>query len=75
MPNVTVTYLFDPLCGWCYAAAPALKFLQAQEGVEVVLAPTGLFAGAGAVCATAVSARVAGPESKRPDAAPRIWSR
>ena len=48
MPTVTVTYLFDPLCGWCYAAAPALKFLRAQEGVEVVLAPTGLFAGAGA---------------------------
>ncbi len=47
-PTVTVTYLFDPLCGWCYAAAPALNFLQAQEGVEVVLAPTGLFAGAGA---------------------------
>ena len=47
-PTVTVTYLFDPLCGWCYAAAPALKFLQAQEGVEVALAPTGLFAGAGA---------------------------
>ena len=46
--TTTVTYLFDPLCGWCYAAAPALKFLQAQEGVEVVLAPTGLFAGAGA---------------------------
>lgn len=48
MPTVTVTYLFDPLCGWCYAAAPALKFLQAQEGVDVVLAPSGLFAGAGA---------------------------
>ena len=48
MPTVTVTYLFDPLCGWCYAAAPALKFLQAQEGVEVLLAPSGLFAGAGA---------------------------
>lgn len=47
-PTVTVTYLFDPLCGWCYAAAPALKFLQAQEGVDVVLAPSGLFAGAGA---------------------------
>jgi putative protein-disulfide isomerase len=47
-PTVTVTYLFDPLCGWCYAAAPALKFLQGQEGVAVVLAPTGLFAGAGA---------------------------
>ena len=24
-PSITVTYLFDPLCGWCYAAAPALK--------------------------------------------------
>jgi putative protein-disulfide isomerase len=50
MPSVTVTvtYLFDPLCGWCYAAAPALKFLQAQEGVDLALAPTGLFAGAGA---------------------------
>ena len=47
-PSVVLHYIFDPLCGWCYAAAPALKFLQAQEGVEVVLAPTGLFAGAGA---------------------------
>ena len=47
-PTVSVTYLFDPLCGWCYAAAPALKFLQAQEGVDLALAPTGLFAGAGA---------------------------
>lgn len=48
MPTVTVTYLFDPLCGWCYAAAPALQYLQGVDGVDVVLAPTGLFAGAGA---------------------------
>ena len=47
-PSITVTYLFDPLCGWCYAAAPALKYLQGVEGIEVALAPTGLFAGAGA---------------------------
>ena len=47
-PTATVTYLFDPLCGWCYAAAPALKFLQAQASVDLVMAPTGLFAGAGA---------------------------
>lgn len=40
--------LFDPLCGWCYAAAPALNYLQGVEGIEVALAPTGLFAGAGA---------------------------
>ena len=43
-----VTYLFDPLCGWCYAAAPALARLQATPGVQLTLAPTGLFAGAGA---------------------------
>lgn len=48
MPTTTVTYLFDPLCGWCYAAAPALKYLQGVDGLQVVLAPTGLFAGAGA---------------------------
>ena len=48
MPTATVTYLFDPLCGWCYAAAPALQYLQGVDGVDVVLAPTGLFAGAGA---------------------------
>lgn len=47
MPT-TVTYFFDPLCGWCYAAAPALAKLQATPGVHLVLAPTGLFAGAGA---------------------------
>ena len=47
-PSITVTYLLDPLCGWCYAAAPALKNLQGVEGIEVALAPTGLFAGAGA---------------------------
>ena len=47
-PSITVIYLFDPLCGWCYAAAPALKYLQGVEGIHVALAPTGLFAGAGA---------------------------
>lgn len=46
--STTVTYLFDPLCGWCYAAAPALQYLQGVDGVDVALAPTGLFAGAGA---------------------------
>ena len=43
-----VSYLFDPLCGWCYAAAPALARLQAEPGVQLTLLPTGLFAGAGA---------------------------
>ncbi|EJE54519.1 hypothetical protein-disulfide isomerase [Acidovorax sp. CF316] len=48
MPLISVTYLFDPLCGWCYAAAPALKHLQGVDGLDVSLAPSGLFAGQGA---------------------------
>lgn len=39
-------YLFDPLCGWCYGAAPALRALGGGGGLELL--PTGLFAGAGA---------------------------
>ncbi|MBB5944021.1 DsbA family protein [Xanthomonas sp. 3307] len=40
-----LTYLFDPLCGWCYGAIPALDQLAQVPGVTVRLAPTGLFAG------------------------------
>ena len=48
MPAISVTYLFDPQCGWCYAAAPALQTLQGREDVQLLLAPTGLFASGGA---------------------------
>ena len=40
-----ITYLFDPLCGWCYGAGPALEKLSQLDGVTLDLAPTGLFAG------------------------------
>ncbi|RWX14740.1 DsbA family protein [Rhizobium hidalgonense] len=43
-----ITYLFAALCGWCYGAGPAIERLAAIEDVTVELAPTGLFAGAGA---------------------------
>ena len=42
-----VTYLFDPLCGWCYGASEALEQIAHIDGLEVELAPTGLFAGEG----------------------------
>lgn len=45
---MNVTYLFDPLCGWCYGAGQALQQLSEIEGVNVELAPTGLFSGEGA---------------------------
>lgn len=47
MSNSDVFYLFDPLCGWCYGAAPMLDKLAAS-GVRVELLPTGQFSGAGA---------------------------
>ena len=25
MTTKTLTYLFDPLCGWCYGASPAIQ--------------------------------------------------
>lgn len=40
-----ITYLFDPLCGWCYGAGPALEWLAAVDDVTLELSPTGLFAG------------------------------
>lgn len=45
--STTVAYLFDPLCGWCYGASPAVQKLGQQGGIRLVLAPTGLFAGGG----------------------------
>lgn len=51
-----LTYLFDPLCGWCYGAAPAIATLCAAGGV-VELAPVGLFAGDGAFVANDSFAR------------------
>ena len=44
---VSLRYLMDPLCGWCYGAAPALQKLRNAPGVQLEIAPTGLFAGAG----------------------------
>jgi putative protein-disulfide isomerase len=45
--RTTVTYLFDPLCGWCYGASPLLQQLGQQAQIQLELAPTGLFAGGG----------------------------
>ena len=47
MPTKTITYLLDPLCGWCYGASPVLQQLGRHPGMRLELAPTGLFAGQG----------------------------
>ncbi|MDR6680192.1 DsbA family protein [Pseudomonas oryzihabitans] len=41
-------YIFDPLCGWCYASAPALDYLARNYGDRLELMPSGLFSGEGA---------------------------
>ncbi|WP_165784512.1 DsbA family protein [Zhengella mangrovi] len=43
-----LTYLFDPLCGWCYGAGPAIETLMQQDDITVTALPSGLFAGSGA---------------------------
>lgn len=41
-------YIFDPLCGWCYASAPALHYLARHHGDRLELMPSGLFSDEGA---------------------------
>lgn len=45
--RTTVTYLFDPLCGWCYGASPVIQQLGQQANIQLELAPSGLFSGGG----------------------------
>lgn len=42
-PDLELKYFFDPLCGWCYAAAPALRHLAGTFGHKLAMMPTGLF--------------------------------
>lgn len=43
MTQPELLYFFDPLCGWCYASAPALAGLVEEYGDQVRLMPVGLF--------------------------------
>ena len=46
-PN-RIKVLYDPLCGWCYGATPAVRRLLGDASIRLELAPTGLFSGEGA---------------------------
>lgn len=49
MPKtIQLTYIFDPLCGWCYGASPLIEKLMQQDDIAVTAMPSGLFAGTGA---------------------------
>lgn len=44
MNPITLHYIYDPLCGWCYGAAPLVK--AAREVVAVRAHASGMMAGA-----------------------------
>ncbi|UZY04208.1 DsbA family protein [Yersinia ruckeri] len=45
MSGATLHYIFDPLCGWCYGAAPLLKAAQNIAGLTISLHAGGIMTG------------------------------
>lgn len=45
MPQATLHYIADPLCGWCYAAAPLVRAAREVAGLDVVFHGGGMMAG------------------------------
>lgn len=45
MTNPTLHYIFDPLCGWCYAAAPLIAAAGQLPGVTIALHGGGMMTG------------------------------
>ena len=43
MKNTTLHYIFDPICGWCYAAAPLIDAARQIEGLDIVMHAGGLW--------------------------------
>ncbi|QJW53974.1 hypothetical protein HL670_00833 [Serratia plymuthica] len=45
MTGTTLHYVFDPLCGWCYGAAPLVKAAKSIPGLTVALHAGGMMTG------------------------------
>ena len=41
----TLHYIYDPMCGWCYGAAPLVGAVASLPGLELKLHGGGMFAG------------------------------
>ena len=44
--TATLHYIFDPMCGWCYAAAPLVDAARSVPGLEVAFHGGGMMTGA-----------------------------
>jgi len=45
MSRPTLHYIFDPLCGWCYGAAPLIEAACKVNGLDIALHAGGLMTG------------------------------
>lgn len=45
MTGSTLHYIYDPLCGWCYAAAPLIAAAQQLPGLHIELHGGGMMTG------------------------------
>ena len=45
MSRPTLHYIFDPLCGWCYGAAPLIEAARKVNGLDIALHAGGLMTG------------------------------
>jgi putative protein-disulfide isomerase len=45
MPQTRLHYIYDPLCGWCYGAAPLIQAASQLSGVAIELHAGGLWLG------------------------------
>lgn len=46
MSKITLHYIYDPLCGWCYGASPLIEIANAHPYIALELHGGGMLAGA-----------------------------
>lgn len=53
MAPVTLHYIYDPLCGWCYGSSPLVQAAREVEGLGFVMHGGGMMAGSARQLASA----------------------
>ncbi|OLU32225.1 DsbA family protein [Pseudomonas sp. PA27(2017)] len=71
MASFNLLYIFDPLCGWCYASSQILATLADRWPGQLNMLPSGLFSGAGARTLSTAWAAHAWSNDQRIEAATR----